>query len=113
MLRLVQLEVIEFPNLMKFYEKEEFGGRCPVLEIMSRVLTMFQLLWEMEEACNPLPALDRKYSDNNFYKQDPVYVAHVLKSAQERQRSHSVEYTLYPVYSPERTRFHHAHIPHE
>ena len=41
----------------------------------------------------PLPGLDQKYSGN--YERDPAYVAHVLKkSAQERQRSHSVEYTI-------------------
>ena len=57
----------------------------------------------------PLPALDQKYSGN--YERDPAYVAHVKKSAQERQRSHSVEYTIPGAQSRENSVP--PHIPHE
>ena len=40
----------------------------------------------------PLPLLDKKYSGN--YERDPVYMAHVLKSAHGRLRAQSVEYTI-------------------
>ena len=62
------------------------------------------------ESCGPLGALDQKYSGN--YERDPVYMAHVLKkSAQEKQRAKSVEYTIPGTISRESSVP--PHIPHE
>ena len=58
----------------------------------------------------PSAMLDQKYSGN--YERDPIYMAHVLKrSAQEKQRARSVEYTIPGTISRENSVP--RHIPHE
>ena len=58
----------------------------------------------------PLAVLNQKYSGN--YERDPVYMAHVLKkTAQEKQRAKSVEYTIPGMISRENSVP--PHISHE